>query len=289
MGNVPARIHFIVPSNSPKVVVFRRGPSRHTQLLTWNTNTGEIQEGQWFIGKIYTRRSHVSPNGKLLIYFASKFDKKHLNPDNKYTYAWTAISKPPYLTALAIWPKGDCWHGGGIFENNSSVWLNHKPEKAKLHEDYKLPKRLYVKPNPKARGEDFPIFSKRLKLNGWQLIDKGQTRYEGIKNGFQFSKPMVWEKKTKSYKLQYQLLSMGDSDKIGHYNEEFIISSGNDQIYIKDCQWANFSNKGELIFAKNGRLYKGHIGKGALKEELVADLNGNVFEEIESTEEASKW
>src|SRR5579871_613334 len=35
--------------------------------------------------------------------------------DQDYTYAWTAVSKVPFLTTLALWPKGDCWHGGDLF------------------------------------------------------------------------------------------------------------------------------------------------------------------------------
>jgi hypothetical protein len=35
--------------------------------------------------------------------------------DASYTYAWTAVSKPPWLTALGLCPKGNCWDGGGLF------------------------------------------------------------------------------------------------------------------------------------------------------------------------------
>src|SRR5262249_17885427 len=40
--------------------------------------------------------------------------------DTEYTYAWTAISRPPFLTALALWPKGDCWHGAGCLRTEES-------------------------------------------------------------------------------------------------------------------------------------------------------------------------
>jgi len=29
--------------------------------------------------------------------------------------AWTAISKTPYLKAISLFAKGDCWNGGGLF------------------------------------------------------------------------------------------------------------------------------------------------------------------------------
>lgn len=95
------RLYALLAREANVAVVFRRGPSKRVQLLLWHTDTDEFEEGQWFKGRIYERRSDLSPNGKLLVYFAA---------DHKEGYfSWTAVSKPPFLTALALWPKGDCW------------------------------------------------------------------------------------------------------------------------------------------------------------------------------------
>ncbi len=128
------RLSLILARSAPTAVVLRRGPSRWVQLWTWNTARDEFQPGQWFHGRIYDRRCDLSPDGSLLLYFASKFTGKTL-ADPDYTYAWTAISKPPYFTALALWPKGDCWHGGGLFETIRRVWLNHALSAARPHPD----------------------------------------------------------------------------------------------------------------------------------------------------------
>jgi hypothetical protein len=122
------------------------------QLIKWDTNTDTFEPGQWFNGRIYERRSDLSPDGSLLIYFAQKITARSIE-EREYTYAWTAISRPPFLTALALWPKGDCWHGGGLFEDGKTVLLNHKPQVAKPHEKHK-PRGLRVIPNPNAHGED---------------------------------------------------------------------------------------------------------------------------------------
>ncbi|MGL5942167.1 MAG: hypothetical protein ACRC2S_17700 [Waterburya sp.] len=29
--------------------------------------------------------------------------------------AWTAIARVAWLKAIELLPKGDCWHGGGLF------------------------------------------------------------------------------------------------------------------------------------------------------------------------------
>jgi hypothetical protein len=36
---------------------------------------------------------------------------------------WTAISKPPYFTALALWPSVGTWTGGGVFRSEREIVL----------------------------------------------------------------------------------------------------------------------------------------------------------------------
>ena len=107
---------------------------------------------------IHSFRSLFAKSTEPLIYFAQKITGRS-KKDTEYTWAWTAISRPPFLTALALWPKGDCWHGGGSFKNSTIVLLNHKPNVARAHPKHK-PHGLLVIPNPTACGEDDPIFSK---------------------------------------------------------------------------------------------------------------------------------
>ena len=89
------RLYVLLARKAPIAVVFRRGPSKQVLLLTWNTETDELRQGQWFKGRIYERRCDLSPSGEKLIYFAAK----HRGPHG----TWTAVSRPPYLTALAMW------------------------------------------------------------------------------------------------------------------------------------------------------------------------------------------
>ena len=155
---VPCRLSVLLARSAPHAVVLRRGPARWVQLLKWRTDCDRFEPGQWFKGRVYDRRSDLSPDGSFLIYFASKFNGRTL-ADREYTYAWTAVSRPPYFTALALWPKGDCWHGGGLFLGPRRIWLNHKPEVAIPHPKHR-PKGLEVVPNPEAYGEDWPVWSR---------------------------------------------------------------------------------------------------------------------------------
>jgi len=63
-------------------------------MIRWNTADDTFESGQWFRGRIYDRRSDLSPDGSLLLYFARKINGRTL-ADKGYTYAWTAVSKPP--------------------------------------------------------------------------------------------------------------------------------------------------------------------------------------------------
>ena len=64
---------------------------------------------------------------------------------------WTAISRPPWFTALAVWPKGDSWGGGGLFVSRSSTscssttsGIHYGVDQFQLMEDFTLPRRFRV-------------------------------------------------------------------------------------------------------------------------------------------------
>src|SRR5688572_2426031 len=67
----PARLHVLLAREAAYAIVFRRGPSKEVCTIGWNRATDEFSVGQWLKGRIYERRADLSPDGKLLIYFAS--------------------------------------------------------------------------------------------------------------------------------------------------------------------------------------------------------------------------
>ena len=66
----PCRLFVYLASEAPIGVVLRRGPSAWTRLSVWHTDTDTFEHGQWFRGRVYERRSDVSPDGALFAYFA---------------------------------------------------------------------------------------------------------------------------------------------------------------------------------------------------------------------------
>jgi hypothetical protein len=163
------RLYAILAREAPAAVVFRRGPSKQILLVLWQTDTDQVYEGQWLKGRVYERRCDLSPTGKRLIYFAANYK-------NPY-FSWTALSQPPFLTALALWPKGDGWGGGGLFVKENEILLNHRSEEMELAEGFELPRRTSVKPfgSRPGWGEDSPIMDVRLNRDGWRRIQDGKA------------------------------------------------------------------------------------------------------------------
>jgi hypothetical protein len=166
------RLSMLQASRADVAVIFRRGPSKWVEVIRWDTQRDHFERGAWFNGRIYQRRCDLSPDGELLIYFASRFT----SVDKEYTYAWTAVSRPPWLTALALWPKGNCWWGGGLFLSKRQIWLNHRPEEALPHPKHKPRGLRRVEANPEAHGEDGPIYYKRLMRDGWDIKQELEIR-----------------------------------------------------------------------------------------------------------------
>jgi hypothetical protein len=205
----PARIYAIVAREADVAVVFRRGPSRQVRLLRWNLRTDEIEAGQWFKGRIYERSCDLSPNGEKLVHFAASMKPPLLS--------WTAVSRPPYLTALVLWPKGDCWNGGGWFLNNRDLVLNHLVNQCKVAPGFEHlaqashRRGVRVLRTAQERGEDFTVLEPRMVAEGWRLVDEGSG---GQTWSPRFDPPVRWQKQQPrgGRWLELRLHSIGGKD-----------------------------------------------------------------------------
>jgi len=103
MPRFAPRIHVLLASHAPVGLLIRRGPSKSVATLLCDRRPDEFKLGQWLKGRIYERRSDLSPDGKYAIYFAvnGKWSSESRG-------SWTAISRAPYLKAIAFFPKCYC-------------------------------------------------------------------------------------------------------------------------------------------------------------------------------------
>ena len=69
---VAPRLYCIPAARAPVVAVFRRGPTDWSHLGRWDLAAGRYEPGAWLRGRVFPRRSDVSPDGRFLCYFAHK-------------------------------------------------------------------------------------------------------------------------------------------------------------------------------------------------------------------------
>jgi hypothetical protein len=287
-----ARLFVILARSAPVGVVLRRGPSNWVQVIRWRTDTDTFEEGHWFKGRIYERRSDLSPDGSLFIYFANQFNARSIN-DPHYTYAWTAISRPLYLTALALWPKGDCWHGGGLFLDPRTVWLNHRPGVATPHPDHQ-PQGLRIISNPEAYGEDAPVYWRRLQRDGWELLERGKfSRVRSRRWGYQAEQPEVWQRPdgTGTLRLLMSLMAIGAREPGRRYVLRFeVVGRRKPRIVLDGATWADWDHGGRLVAAQDGRLltFDPHSATSATPR-VLADFNERVPAPLPPPEWATRW
>ena len=106
----PPRIYCIPATAAPVVAVFRRGPTRWSHVGRWDLGASRYEPGAWIGGRLFPRRSDLSPDGRLLCYFAHKPTATWEHGD-----AYVALSKLPWLTALHAFGTCGTWTRGYHF------------------------------------------------------------------------------------------------------------------------------------------------------------------------------
>jgi hypothetical protein len=288
----PPRLSLLQARRAPVGVIFRRGPSKRVEVIKWDLTRDVFERGHWFHGRIYEKRSDLSPDGDLLVYFASKFTRQSTS-DDEYTYAWTAVSRAPWLTALALWPKGDCWWGGGLFLDERTLWLNHRPEESEPHPAHP-PKGLRVEANPDAHGENEPIYRRRLERDGWALRQEWVTEWQGLARGYRTIAPDVRVKRRGQQAEQGDSVGVVLERRIDNltYRERFRIEGASNEPELPPgpLEWLDWDPGGRLIALSGGRVWAApveerHVARFA---ELL-DLRDDRPEERETPDSARHW
>ena len=130
MDKPPCRLFVIPARDVPFAVILRRGPSKWYHVIRWQTERDVFEPGAWFCGRIYEERCDLSPDDKLFVYICHGGAFRE-----GYTSSWTAVSRAPWLYALALWPWNTTWGGGGRFLDNRRLVL-HAGMGVKTHPEH---------------------------------------------------------------------------------------------------------------------------------------------------------
>ena len=116
------RLFGIRAIRSPVVAVLRRGPSDWSQVSRWDPDAGTFERGSWIRANLYPQRCDLSPDGRWFAYFTLR---------GRSTWAagptYIAISRLPWLTALAAWGTCGTWTRGVHFEDDRRIWEVGEP------------------------------------------------------------------------------------------------------------------------------------------------------------------
>lgn len=129
-GTFPPRIYCIPATKAPIVAVFRRGPANWSHVGLWDIDNRRYEPGAWLKGRIFPRRSDLSPDGRFLCYFAHK-----PNAGWEHGEAYVALSRLPWLTALRAFRTCGTWTRGYYFSEDKN---RHYPEGITLPVPYRL-------------------------------------------------------------------------------------------------------------------------------------------------------
>lgn len=251
------RLHVLIAAEARTAVVFRRGPSKQVRMLRWDLATDRVVGGQWLSGRLYLDRCDLSPDGELLVYFCGKFNAK--------VHAFTAVSRPPFFTALAFWPERLTYGGGGTFVGNRELRLNWWATESELR--------------PAGIPEDFTIVNPASAPE--PVARLADTRPSPVDETMVLSRRVLGVNEPN-----------GPSRTYG-YHLERSRPSGAKVVACGELDWAGWDHDGALLFARDGCLFRSRaedwFGEAPPVVREVADLRQQTFENVAPPDEATRW
>jgi hypothetical protein len=233
------RIYCIPAIQTPVVAVFRRGPCNWAHVGRWDLAARRYEPGAWLGGRIFPRRSDLSPDGQYLCYFAHK-------PSATWEHgeAYIAISKLPWLTALHAFSTCGTWTRGYYFTEDGS-------------QDHRLTDRL---PIPYGLRSIPVIQFANERRRGWIEAEDSPVRdpadmWDERRNA-RMRKPQP--RGTRVLCLESVGWAGGEfgvDQAVDGLNVRYSLESGADLELLDDLQWADWSREGHLLVAtRSGRL-----------------------------------
>lgn len=257
---------------APFGLILRRGPSKQVCTIGWNRTDDTFELGQWLKGKIYEHRCDLSSDGEYFLYFAAK----HKALWKEGPTAWTAVSRVPYLKAVAFWGQDESFTGGGQFHGDRLYYKDKIERETPGQQSYLGKPSL---PYLWDSGEN-EIYDFRLRREGWQ---RAEIR-PGLDNRErQDCDTELWEKTRNSWTLQQ--FSHGDLNApFGRgvfwqsYEAQDLVTG--ETLGDQSWEWADFDGD-RLVWAQHGKLLATKIwdgGHGDITE--LADFNDWKFKNI---------
>jgi hypothetical protein len=279
MAEAPCRLFVYLARHAPIAAVLRRGPTDWVRLSLWRTDSDTFDHGQWLKGKVYERRSDLSPDGSLFVAFVRQSGGR----EPRGADTWIAISKLPFFSALAVWFVGGTYHTGAFFPARDSLWLGFQDERPP--DIGEKPAWLSITP-PKDiayidgtnEWTDRTVHFNRLIRDGWTLAT--QEPYRTSWRRHHPSRPLVLHM-THSFE-DFQIAG-------GPYIVEYSVWNETDgcEDVIGQASWADWDQQGRLVVARDGTLFNWRFESAALEE--IADFSDQEPDPQPAPDSARSW
>jgi hypothetical protein len=275
----PCRLSVFVARDAPIGVVLRRGPSNWARLTLWHTETDEFEPGQWLSGRVFERRSDISPDGRLFAYFVRKETAKAMREVG--ADSWIAVSRPPWFTALALWAIGGTYCTGPCFPESGKIFLGGiegAPDKGVLPRWLKPAKTpQFVDHTPD--WTDRTVYFSRLLRDGWTPIPDTQAAFPW------------WEHASPDARSTLVMMPRSDGDFTSyggrHVTEYAVRDETTGAVHdLGRATWADWDHRGRLMIARDGALLHWQSPESTIE---IANFNGERPKPEMSPARASEW
>jgi len=274
----PARLFGIPATRAPIVAVFRRGPSAWSHVGRWDVARGVYEPGAWIRANLYPQRCDVSPDGRWLCYFTLKMPGRW---DAGSTYV--ALSRLPWLAALAAWGTNGTWTRGAHFVDDPRRWEVGEPDEGDAG-PCRAKFGLAV-----TRPATFAVERRR----GWTETADTPPRKERDVWDEQRGRGVTMEKPRPKTNGRLRLRVRG-------YFAAFRDSRAKDVVYelfdgthvtaLAEAQWADWDAAGRLLVAtRDGRLQIRELGEGPPRVLSEADAGAGAPRPMAPPPEALRW
>ncbi len=237
------RLTIQLARSAPVAVLLRRGPTGWVQMIKWHTDTDVLECGQWFRGRIFEASCDVSDDGELFVYLARKNTyRSYVELRND---VWTAVSRPPFFTALALWPHGG-YCGGGAFEGPRGLHLQFALYDARYRKGI-VPEGVALRMawEPDCFGEALTL------KRGWELVGEvaPPRRY-----GWEATVPWVKESEDGTLRLQRSAREVKVPRQVVRTVWNYTLQRAEDSAELGEADFIEFDQRGRLVMARDGQL-----------------------------------
>jgi hypothetical protein len=243
-------------------VVVRRGPAGWAQVLRWDLARPALEPGGCLRGRVYPRRCTLSPDGTLLRYCA-------LTGQPAPWQTYSAISKLPWLTALAAWNTFGTYTSPAIFVPSGV------PLPPLFHGQ--LPHEVQLAGAP-------PFLSMTGREEGWSEVADG-ARFLAAVPSRRIDYPMtpvVLRSPAPRRKHGIVLVARGHTFNAPAHEPgtieglvvDYFLERGGDDFVPLDAVVANWDPEGRLLLAdRRGWLSLADVSEGKIATRWSCDVN----------------